>query len=772
MRWMRPDLLAVAACLGVLTAAGGQPFLLVSLFVLELVLCLNRRLLLFLLVLTFLLFYGSTALHHLPKTFSTTPFQSMTGRIFGNPAFDGDKVTLTFETSTKIKVYAKLYAQNLSEKQSLEKLLLPGESCTFNGKFQEPSSNRNPYGFNFKTYLLHKDIQLNMQLTAIKNCQVTALNPLERFERLRLLEINRLSPKLPSAVQELFFSLVFGTKSSFSSTDLSAYQTLGISHLLAVSGLHVAIISTSVLMILRRLGMTKEVSERLLLIIVLPLYILLTGASPSVLRAGSMIALIILAEQFKRPLLPLTALVFIGLVLLLFSPLMIYQISFQLSFLVTFIILMSWRIVAAYPNRILQLLTLSGIAQIGALPLTLYHFFQLSWISFGINVLYVPFITVIVLPFCLILFLLILWLPYSIFSVFLKPVNRLFSELHLALIHLTEGGFGVTNIGRPSAIETMMLIAGLILTFKLWENFRLRKWSVGWPFIFTGVIISIHFFIPLLNPFGKVVFFDVGQGDSIFIQLPHRGQTILIDTGGQLAMPKANWQVQKKPFEVGHDVVLNELKGMGVTHLDILVLTHKDADHIGGAKGIVGQIPIQTIMVSPYFVPSASERAWLTKAKALGTKLIIEKPGDSWQSKKAVFRVLWPAEKTTTSNGTSLVIQGVFGGASWLFTGDLEVPEEKKLLALYPDLKVDILKVGHHGSKTASSEEFLTTIQPKLAIISVGQNNRYGHPNKEVIERLSGLKIPFLRTDQFGGITVSFDATHIVSIEPTIRSSN
>jgi len=277
-----------------------------------------------------------------------------------------------------------------------------------------------------------------------------------------------------------------------------------------------------------------------------------------------------------------------------------------------------------------------------------------------------------------------------------------------------------------------------------------------------------HYLLPLAFSEGRVIFLDVGQGDSIFIQLPHNGETILIDTGGQLPFKKEPWQRQKKPFEVGRDIVLHELKGMGITHLDRLVLTHSDFDHIGGVQGLIGHIPIKSIVVSPFFVPSKTERPWLEKARKLGTHLIIAKPGDEWKSQGAVFKVLWPKEKTTTSNGKSLVIEGDFGGERWLFTGDLEVPEEKRVLALYPNLKIDILKVGHHGSKTASSEAFLETLDPKLAIISVGAHNRYGHPNSKVLKRLKLLSIPTFRTDQSGAIVFTFNRWRILSFDTVL----
>ncbi|WEG14210.1 DNA internalization-related competence protein ComEC/Rec2 [Pullulanibacillus sp. KACC 23026] len=769
MRWVRWDWLGVCAVFGVLTGTAHHRFWLLSLLLISLLLIVRYRRLLLLSLMVFLTIYGLTTLTNQSISQSLTGDKMVQGRLQGAPVFDGDHITFIFQTVLDQEIiYGNYYVQTLSEKEKLEKALLPGVTCSIRGDFGQASPNRNPYGFNFNDYLQKKSVSGVSDISSISDCQSLALSPMDKVQRIRLKWIDFIQWKLPTPLNGYILALVFGTKDLLPADILSAYQTLGLSHLLTVSGLHVGLLSAFFLYLLKRLGWLRETSYLVFLCAILPCYVLITGNAPSVLRAGLMIAFVLVNELRGRALPPIQVIGLIGAGLLFFSPDILYQLSFQLSFTVTLVILYSWRLLKSMKNRWLLLSSLSGLAQLGALPLILYQFFQFSWLSIFMNLLYVPFICYGLLPISF-LFAILSWLPSSVLSLMQAPLFPLIHSSEWLLAQAANWSYSMVTLGRPNGIEQLLLAGSLMVCFRFWEALSRYRMSVLLPYIMTGILIVAHIGLADLMPTGKVVFLDVGQGDSIFIQLPHNGQTILIDTGGQLAIPKEDWQKEKRPFEVGRDVVLNELKGMGITHLDLLVLTHRDVDHIGGAKGIVGHIPIRTIMVSSYFVPSDAEKIWLNRAKQLGTKLIIAKAKERWQVGDARFQILWPAEPTTTSNGTSLVIKGDFGGKSWLFTGDLEAPEEKKVLSLFPDLKVDLLKVGHHGSQTSSSDLFIKSIQPKLAIISVGANNRYGHPNRDVLDRLTKYGIPYLRTDEAGGITIRFDDHRILSVQPTIQ---
>lgn len=766
-RWLRFDFLAVAAVMGILFASQRMNCGLVLLLLLIGVgLTLKHVRLFFSFFICFTLFFVSSCCHTSPKTLEQGPVD-LIGKVAGEPVFDGDRLTVIVRTVKNQFLYGTYYIPTLPKKGQLETDISPGEVCHFKGTVEKPLGKTNPFGFDQKAYLNHKRIFSTLKVENVWSCQVGSLTWMEKSERLRLQWIGIFSSKLPNPLRGYVLALVFGTKTGFEPEDLTAFQTFGISHLLTVSGLHVGLVAGGLLILFRRMGVPREWSQILLLTVFLPAYTLLTGAAPSVLRASLMISVVVAGQLKYKSLRPFNSLIFVGLFLLFISPNLVYQLSFQLTFVVTFVIFLSWRLLTTGNTPAVQLLLVSATAEIGLLPITLYHFFQFSWLSMLANLIYVPFISFVILPLSFILVGVLAIVP-SYSGLLINISNHLVKWPQMVLSLCANHSWATVILGRPNLFEECVLVVSVLLFLKRWETIQAQILKLSFPCVFGLCLILVHYFGALTNPVGRVVFLDVGQGDSIFIQLPFNRQTILIDTGGSLPFFEPAWKRKKKPFEVGRDIVLNELKGMGINKLDLLVLTHRDFDHIGGAQGIIGHLPIKTIMVSPYFLPSQAELVWLNKAKHLGTQLAIKKPGDSWSKGNAIFEVLWPAEKTATSNGTSLVLEAKFGGVNWLFTGDMEVPEEQKLLINDPDLKVDILKLGHHGSKTASSQLFLEKIQPKLAIISVGKHNRYGHPHQEVLNRLKQLNIPSLRTDQSGAITIQFYASQIFSIKTTV----
>ncbi len=769
-RWLRVDFLALAATLGCVLTAHPLNWLLVCLLFTIFGLMRTQPRLLFLFMCVLFVFY-LIARFCSPPTLQIHGNVQWMATVKGIPNFDGDRLSLIIQPPIHQRVYATYTFQTPTSKQHFQTLLKPGERCHFTGDIQSPDTKRNPYGFDFKAYLKSQNIQSQMILQSISKCQSSDKALWARVQDWRLLLVNRTTEAFPNPLKGYVLALVFGMKSAFSPEDLTAFQTLGISHVLTVSGLHVGLMTAGALGLFRRVGVPKELGQMSLLLVVLPIYSFLAGASPSVLRAGFMIGMMVLGNLFRKSWSANHLLIGAALLLLLISPNMIQEVSFQLSFLVTYNLLMSWKILKRVEQKWLQLLLISAVSEIGLLPVTLYCFFQFSWLSMAINLIYVPWISIGILPLSFFLVFIALLFP-SIAGDLAHLVNPLVYWPQGLLTACASHSWSSFSIGRLNSLEMVLLILFLGWFLMKWESFRSNHLLLVAPIFLMVTLIAGHIVVHSLNPVGRVVFIDVGQGDCIFIQLPFNRQTILIDTGGRLPFSQPAWKRQKKPFEVGRDVVLKELKGMGVNRIDILVLTHRDFDHIGGAKGLVGHIPIHVIMVSPYFVPSQAERTWLDQARQLGTQLKVEAPDDGWRFGKSEFHVLWPVEKEPTTNGRSLVIEGKMGGKVWLFTGDLEIPEEQKLIRRYPNLKVDILKVGHHGSRTASSDKFLKTIQPKLAIISVGAHNRYGHPHQEVLNRLSRLKIPYLRTDQTGAVTITFTNTSIRSIRITRLSKS
>lgn len=316
--------------------------------------------------------------------------------------------------------------------------------------------------------------------------------------------------------------------------------------------------------------------------------------------------------------------------------------------------------------------------------------------------------------------------------------------------------FTTITFGRPTFITLIFYMIALPLFFSLWERNLSRKKLIRIALVPASVFL-FHGSGNLLSPYGEITFIDVGQGDSIFIRMPHGRGNYLIDTGGTLTFNTEDWKVRQKQFEVGKDVMVPFLKSKGITTIHKLIFTHGDMDHIGGASEIMKEIKVKELIlpISPEL--SALEKELILLAKHQNIPFRFTQAGESLTVGNQIFQVLSPqnAYDDNRNNG-SIVIYTRLGGLSWLFTGDLEKEGEEQLLHTYKNLQIDVLKVGHHGSKTSTSEMFLDKMEPKLAIISAGRNNRYGHPNPEVLNLLQEKNIQVLRTDKHGAITYIF----------------
>ncbi|MGV3464012.1 MAG: ComEC/Rec2 family competence protein, partial [Heyndrickxia sp.] len=241
----------------------------------------------------------------------------------------------------------------------------------------------------------------------------------------------------------------------------------------------------------------------------------------------------------------------------------------------------------------------------------------------------------------------------------------------------------------------------------------------------------------------------------ILIRLPYNRGTYLIDTGGSVVFDVPEWSKRKHPFSVGKDILVPYLKGKGISKIDKLILTHSDSDHIGAAKELVETIKIREVYISPNSWKKPLMYETLLHFQKEKISIMEVKDGFGWKTKDSSFQVVYPFEQHYEGNNDSLVLFAKFGGKRWLFTGDLEQEGEAELIHSHR-FQADVLKVGHHGSKTSTSLLFLESVQPKIAIISVGKDNRYGHPNQEVLDRLKQEEVKVFRTDMEGEVIYKF----------------
>lgn len=674
-----------------------------------------------------------------------------------NLKVDGDSFSGTaieMKHNERLILTYKIKAEK--EKADLLAKLKTGMACSVKGSLEEPFSSTNQNAFDYQDYLNRNHTYWILKADSLtpSKCIPQKKTLLSFFRTLRENGIEYIHNYFPKDTAPLAIALLFGDRNYIEADVLTAYQKLGIVHLLAISGLHVGMLFGMIFFLGIRAGVSKE-KMTLALLILLPCYALITGASPSVIRAVFMMIIFLALQKWGRNFSLLTIDV-IGIVFILYtfsSPYVIYNVGFQLSFGVSFSLILSAPIILKrFSNPISLLFATSFICQLAATPIMFYYFFEVSIISVLANILFVPLFSLFILPALFIIFLLHLIFGGNIHFL-VNLMNFIIYWMDGIAGRLAQLPYATIALGRPHFIILLLYLIIFPCYFSLWEKMRGIKKSLM-ILILPTLLLILHSSVNFLSPYGEITFIDVGQGESIFIRLPHNQGNYLIDTGGTLRFHTEEWKLRKNQYDVGKDVVVPYLKSKGIRTIDKLILTHGDTDHIGGAPAIIEEMKVKNIILPKSAELSELEKAILLKAKNKKIPYYFTKAGDRWTDGKVNFQVLspQPGMESERNNG-SIVLFTKIGGLTWLFTGDLEESGEEKLISRYHNLKIDVLKVGHHGSKSSTSSSFLDRIEPKLAVISAGRNNRYGHPNKEILNSLDERRIKVLRTDVNGAIT-------------------
>lgn len=667
---------------------------------------------------------------------------------------DGNLLTAVVTTSQKENLQLRYNISTEAEKNTLESNLPIGLTCLVKGSLVEPEANRNENGFNYQQYLKQKHIHwiLKADFLSWTNCRMVDSSLVTKLQNFRKRGIIYVNEHFPPEASGFVTALLFGDQTYIDEEILTNYQRLGIVHLLAISGLHVSFLTGMLFYLGIRIGVTRE-KMVVVLLLFLPVYAILSGAAPSVLRACCMAMLFFSLLLWKKRVSASATIGIVYLFMLFVQPHMLYNIGFQLSFAVTFAIMMSFPIFQKYPHKTMQLFIVSVVCQLAALPILLYHFYEVSVLGVFLNVLYVPLYSFLLLPFSIIALLLHLISP-SLGAMMIALLDKIFHLCNRLADSVSALPLASISFGRPFAIMMLLLIVFMIGLFMKWESTSLMESKV-WMFTLVFTLL-FQYHVQKLNPYGEVVFIDVGQGDAIFIKLPFNRGNYLIDTGGAIAFPTEAWQKKRKTYNTGDDVIIPFLKSKGIHQLDKLILTHPDADHIGSATELIQNFKVKEVVIgkgSEEFYRDKESIKW-----ALSKNIPLSKvtKGDRWYAGDAEFYILHPYRKDENMNDSSIVLFAKMGGLTWLFTGDAGEAAENELMTAFPTLQVDVLKAGHHGSKTSSSQPFLKQIQPKVAVMSVGKGNRYGHPHQQVLDLMEELHTTVFRTDFDGAVSYQY----------------
>ncbi|HEL1756324.1 TPA: DNA internalization-related competence protein ComEC/Rec2 [Streptococcus suis] len=586
-----------------------------------------------------------------------------------------------------------------------------------------PAGQRNFKGFDYQAYLKTQGIYRTVKLTRIKKIvPVQSWNVFDWLSSWRRQALVYVKINFPAPMSHYMTGLLFGELDSDFDQMSDLYSSLGIIHLFALSGMQVGFFIDKFRWILLRLGLTKETVDKLQIPFSL-FYAGLTGFSVSVVRS---LVQKILGNMGLRKLDNFAVTVFVCLLIL---PRFLLTAGGILTFTYAFLLtVFDFEDLGQVKKVAVESLSIS----LGILPVLMTYFFAFQPLSILLTFVFSFVFDVLLLPGLSVIFLLspiikITW------------VNGFFVFLEKAIVWVADLGLRPWILGKPSELVLLLLLVSLFL---LYDFHRRKKWLLG-----LSLVLALLFFItkhPLEN---EVTVVDIGQGDSIFLR-DMRGRTVLIDVGGRVDFAaKEAWQERSRQANAERTLI-PYLHSRGVDRIDSLVLTHTDTDHVGDVLEVAKQVQIGRIVVSPgsLMVPD-----FVATLKKINVPVHVVKVGDRLPIFDSYLEVLYPDGTGDGGNNDSVVLYGRLLGTNFLFTGDLE-QGELDLIESYPDLPVDVLKAGHHGSKGSSYPEFLDHIGAKIALVSAGENNRYKHPHQETLERFDSRNIQVYRTDQQGAI--------------------
>ncbi|WP_172249682.1 ComEC/Rec2 family competence protein [Saccharibacillus deserti] len=714
-----------------------------------------------------------------------------------------------------------------------------GDLLIVYGDLEAPSGARNFGAFDYRDYLRNQRIHWIVKAAGASSVETAdaasgGLQLLRRSDDLRTKLADTLAKLYPGIGAGYMQGLLLGLQEGLDPDTYTNFVRLGMTHVLAISGMHVGLYVGALLLALRRLRVSKE-SSLLAALYFVPPYVLLTGSSPSAVRAGIMAMIGLYAA--KRGWLKdgLHILCLAALLMLIWDPHYLTSISFQLSFAVTAGIILLTRpmrqLLFFLPKALAGAAAISLVADLVSFPLSIYYFNQYPLLGLAANLVLVPLISFVSIPLGTVSLMLgtfwmqgaewaaypvrlvnaaVFWCAQSGGSVrFARTIwaspppvwilmyeAALIGGLFALAAHLAarrpdpsadgrHGGIPGFPAHRPLPGDTMPLgplpgemrsQAGSGKSFAPSVRYgvdpsrrrtviRLALGALS-GLLLAGMVGAAY--APRPDPAGLVQMLDVGQGDAILVTTP-TGKNLLVDGGGTVTFerPGEAWRRRLDPYEVGRDVVVPLLKKRGIHRLDAVILTHGDRDHYGGLLAVLDEIPADRLIMNGTRSGGEDLDALLASALRFGAEIDAPQNGDIWKADEATsLEFLNPSgvfagtvPELEEQNEYSVVFRLAMNGHSFLFTGDIGLQAERDILDRLEERgdggKVEVLKVGHHGSKNSSSDEWIGAWSPRLSLISVGAKNTYGHPNPGVIQRLELAGSAVLRTDRDGEIQIS-----------------
>lgn len=620
----------------------------------------------------------------------------------------------TFIVGDKEKVVVTYYFQKEEEKIVFEQNLSIHDEIKIEGTMERVKNTKENVLFHYQKYLNRKNIFFKMKANHIylvrKNQNL--------YYKIKTYILNRCQ----NAYVKTF---LLGDTSDIPKDILKNYRDLGISHLFAISGMHIGFLSSFFLKLWKKLKIREE-KRYWITSILLFCYLLITGLSPSILRAVLFFFFFSINKIYYFYMKKENIFLIVLCISLLINPCYVYDIGFWYSFTISLSLLVVSSKLSEIKNYFKSLLCVSFLSFVVSIPISIYFFNQINVFGIFYNLFYVPFVSFVVFPVAILTFLfpfLNILLEMVVFI--LEASSVFFSNIRFSILVLKSCSFIV-----------YLLYFFFIITF--FYGFLKRKYHYFFPIM---ILVILHYSYPFFDSKDYLLMIDVGQGDSILLH--SNNQNILVDTGGIM-----NYDKEEKTSIV-EKTTIPLLKKEGIKKIDYLILTHGDYDHLGEALSLTKQFPVDHIFINEGKINSLEK-------KIIQNHQNVQRLKQNDYLEVGDFKILSLNSDLNEENDSSIVLYIEIKSKKLLLMGDASIKTEKYILNQYEIKDIDILKCGHHGSKTSSSYEFLKEVNPKIALISAGVDNKFHHPHKEVTNRLKKLKIKIYNTQELGNVKIDF----------------
>lgn len=617
-----------------------------------------------------------------------------------------DKITIEIKAKEKLLITYKYQDKEFNNLSYGDKIKVKGTLIT-------PSKNTNQNTFNYQKYLYYKKIYYLVEATSI-NKIANNHNYLYTIKNTLYQKINKL--KSSNYIKTLLFC-----DNTLSKEIKESYRINGISHLFSVSGMHINFFVSIIYLYLNKITYNKRIKYLITNIFIITYLILFP--SSSLLRSAVMSILYSINYLLKLKIKKIDILLLTLGVSLLINPFIIYDLGYIYSYTITFFLVLSSSTLKK-KNKINKIIYISLLSFLVSIPITIYNSYEINIISILLNIILVPIISIIILPLTILTY---------IFPI-LDSILYLFANT-LETISLFISKINITKIIFPK--PSLLIIVLYYIIFLL--SYQNKKY-----FYLNIILLIIIYISPYLNSNFEVVMFEVGEADCHLIKYPYNKNTILIDTG-------------KNEYKIKNEVI-PYLKSIGIKKIDYLIITHGDEDHIGGSITLINNFQVKNVILNKgTFTDIEKELIKNLNKKKIPYQININKIN---LSNHTIY--LLNNTKYNNENDNSIITYFTYQKYKFLYMGDASITTEDNLLENYNLNNISILKVGHHGSNTSSSKDFISQINPSISLISVGKNNIYHHPNKEVINNLSKSRI--YRTDINNMVKLTINSKGILKV--------